>query len=357
MDITVLDKALDNLSQKDRELFVRLYRLAIYQGRTRIPESMKPWVIGQFGSLEAVTGQKIVRLTNTVTSEETIFNPLRIKRPHDARDEECFSLDSLDRGLDIFDNPEESTSADVFGRIKGKYCITASNIAKCDEWHGVVIFKEHHPLHFNEAEVADYIDAAWRWAEAAHRESPANKYFFCSWNCLWRSAASLIHGHNQMMLTRGRHFARIEHLRRAALTYRHRARRSYFDDLYRIHRALGLGFDKAGIRVLAYLTPLKNNGVILMADSLNAPFKRMVYETLACYRDRLGVESFNLALTTPPLGPTRESWEDFPVTAWLVDRGSLANRSSDIGALELFASTSVTSDPFTLMEKLRASKE
>ena len=38
--------------------------------------------------------------------------------------------------------------------------------------------------------------------------------------------------------------------------------------------------------------------------------------------------------------------------AWLVDRGNLNYRSSDIGSLELFAASSVSSDPFKMAEKL-----
>jgi hypothetical protein len=352
MEITSIDKAIDNLPRDVRCLFERLYTSDVYTGCMRIPEEMKPWVVNQFGSLEAVTEQKVTRLTNKVTGEETIFNPLRLKRPHDVKDDDCLSLDRVDMGVDSFDTPEGSTSEDIFGRIQGKHCITASNIAKCDEWHGIVVFKEHHPLRFNEEQVSDYLDTAWRWARAAHRESPDNKYFFYSWNCLWRSAASLIHGHNQMMLTRRRHFARIESLRKSALAYRRRFRGNYFDDLFTAHRSLGLAFDKQGVRALAYLTPVKSNEIVLIAEDFNNDFKKCVYESLAFYRDALGVQSFNLALTMPPLGPTRESWEGFPVIAWLVDRGELSNRSSDIGALELFASTAVTSDPFVLSEKL-----
>jgi hypothetical protein len=254
--------------------------------------------------------------------------------------------------VDSFDSPETSTCEDIFGRIHGKHCITASNIAKCDGWHGIVVFREHHPLRFSEEQVTDYLETAWSWAQAAHQASPANKYFFFSWNCLWRSAASLIHGHSQVMLTRSRHFARIESLRKATLTYQRRYGTNYFGDLIEAHRALGLAFDKQGVAVLAYLTPVKSNEIVLIAKELNSSFKRQVYRSLAFYRDVLGVESFNVALTVPPLAPTRESWQGFPAIAWMVDRGELANRSSDIGALELFASTAVVSDPFVMSPKL-----
>ena len=353
MNIITIDEAINALPTADRQLFRRLYTPAVYTSRMIVPESMEAWTASQFGSLEAVTSQRVARLTNRVTGEETIFNPLRLKRPHDAQEAGSSSLDSLDKCADNFDRPRINTPEDIFGRIQGKYCLTASNVAKCDGWHGVIIFKEHHPLRFGEAEVSDYLDVAWDWAGSAHRESPASKYFFFSWNCLWRSAASLTHGHAQMMLTRRQHFARIEHLRKCALAYRRRHQRNYFEDLCLVHQALGLTENHGGTRMLAYLTPIKHNGIVILAKAIDTPFKKAVYRALSFYRDRLNVASFNLAVATPPLSLTRESWQDFPVIAWLVDRGNPDKRSCDIGALELFASTAVTSDPFVLAAQMR----
>ena len=249
-------------------------------------------------------------------------------------------------------SPTRWTPEDTFGRIEGQHCITASNVAKCDELHGLVIFKNSHPLKWRREEVADYIETAWRWAQKAHSLHPLNRYFFFCWNCLWCSGASINHGHAQITLSRGKAYSRIESLRKAAQSYRRRYKANYFDDLFKVHRSLGLAFDRDGVRVLAYLTPVKNSEIILMADRLDAPFKENVYDVLALYRDQLGVTSFNLSIATPPLDKTRETWQGFPVTAWLVDRGSLNYRSSDIGSLELFATNSVASDPFKLAQKL-----
>jgi len=353
-EISTLDKRLDTLSPADRVLFERLYVLNAQNSQMYVPDSMRGWVVKQFGSLEAVANQLVVRLTNRITGDETIYNSLRGLRPSDTREKTDVSLDSLDMGADSFANPRENTPEDTFGRIEGRYCTTASNIARCDELHGLVIFKNPHPLRWGCEEVVDYIDTAWRWAQKAHSGHPLNRYFFFCWNCLWRSGASINHGHAQMMLSRGRAYSRIEALRKAAQAYCRRYETNYFNDLFNVHRALGLAFDRDGVRVIACLTPVKNNEVILMADRLDTAFKTSVYDVLALYRDRLGVTSFNLAIATPPLDRTRESWQSFPVTAWLVDRGSLNYRSSDIGSLELFAASSVSSDPFNLAEKLNS---
>ena len=353
-DISTLDRRLDTLSPADRALFERLYSVYAQNGAMLIPENMRGWVAAQFGSIEAVTSQRVVRLTNNITGEETLFNGLRALRPSDTREKTTVGLDSLDMGADSFADPLANTPEDTFGRIRGRHCITASNIAKCDELHGLVIFNNSHPLRWGREEVADYIETAWRWAQKVHSLHPLNRYFFYCWNCLWRSGASINHGHAQMMLSRGRAYFRIEALRKAAQSYHRKYGANYFDDLFNVHRSLGLAFDRNGVRGLACLTPVKNNEIILMDDELDARFKKSVYDVLALYRDSLGVTSFNLAIATPPLDRTRESWQGFPVTAWLVDRGSLNYRSSDIGSLELFAANSVSSDPFKLAEKLNS---
>src|SRR5256885_3087277 len=65
---------------------------------------------------------------------------------------------------------------------------TASNVAKYDGFHGVLVFKEHDPLApLDAAAVRDHLTTARRWAERALEVDPAARYYFLLWNCLWRS--------------------------------------------------------------------------------------------------------------------------------------------------------------------------
>lgn len=352
-NITHLEELVASLPAEDGALFRRIYAVSTLTGELRIPRDMEPWVRQRFGSVEAVTKQKIVRVTNLVTQEEALFNRLRHHRPTEFQEKRSLAS-QLTKGdkEDLFANPRESTPEDLFGRISGRHSVTASNIAKYDGWHGVVIYNNFHPLKFSREQVVDYIDASWEWAQRAHAREPQARYFFLIWNCLWRAGASIYHGHAQVMLARGRHYAKIERLRRAALDYRQRYDSDYFGDLFRTHYALGCALDKGGVRVLAHLSPFKDNEVIILADELNLAFKERLYEVLACYRDRLGIASFNLGLVTQPLAETEESWEGFPVVAWLVDRGSLESQASDIGGMEIYAASVISSDPFDLARGL-----
>jgi hypothetical protein len=320
----------------------------------RIPKSMQTWVKEQFGSVTSISRQNIVKVTNILTYEEALFNRLRSSRPIDFR--ESNSMDGRYIKTvqdDVFCSPKDTTPEDTFGRVTGKHCMTASNIAKYDGLHGVVIFREYNPLVFTREQIIDYLDTAWRWAEMAHNEKTEAKYFFFCWNCLWRGGASVYHGHAQVMLTTGQHYAKIEKMRQIAEMYRNDYHTNYFNDLFQVHYSLGCALGKKGVKVIAYLTPFRDNEVMLVADGINLSLKERIYEVLACMRDKLGVTSFNLGLVTPPLAETEEDWTDFPVLVWVVDRGDSTSQASDIGSIEIFASSVISSDPFQLIQQLR----
>jgi len=353
ISIAELPRLVEALPAPERALFHRLFHLSSTVGRLSPPPSMHAWIKGHFGAVERVLVQRIVKVTNLVTMEGALFNELRASRPMEAKDDADLKATIMQNVGDPFCRPLEGTPEDVFGRIRGRHSITASNIAKYDGFHGLVIFDRHDPLDFNAEEVADYIDTSLAWAREAHRTDPQARYFFFMWNCLWRAGASILHGHAQLTLTREMHYPKVEALRRAALSYRQKWGSGYFDDLFAVHKALGLAFEKDGVRVLAYLTPIKEKETLMMAEGVEASFKLAVYRALNCFVHRLGVRSFNLAFYLPPIASTEEDWSEFPVLARLVDRGDLNNRTADFGAMELYAASVVSSDPFRVVEALR----
>jgi hypothetical protein len=354
--IADLEEIVDSLTAGEKDLFRRIYRVTTTDGNLRVPLSMKPWVRHHFGSVDVVTNQRVVKVDNVVTGEGALFNPLRAMRPMVAAKENAVEASPQElSSQDLFAHPEDDTPADSFGRVAGKHCVTASNIAKYDGWHGVVIFNEVHPLRFSREQIIDYLDVGWEWAKRAHAEDPKARYFFMIWNCRWRAGASIFHGHAQVMLTSGRHYARVEQLRRAALGYRKRYGTSYFGDLFWAHQCVGCALEKEGVRILTHLSPIKDNETILLAEEFGLSLKERVYEVLAWFRDSIGVACFNLSLVTPPLARTEESWAGFPVMVRLVDRGDPGNTASDVGGMELYAASVIASDPLGLARRLRES--
>jgi len=347
-DIADLDKIVDGLKAEEKEVFLRLFRVSAAVGQIRPPETMHGWIKAQFGSVEQTLNQKIIRVTNLITFEESLFNKLRADRPMAPKE-----YSEVVVGQDPFDEPEKNTPGDVFGRVTGKYCISAGNVAKYDGLHGVIVFNEANPLKFTADQVADYIDTGLKWAYRAHQVDSEAKYYFFMWNCLWKAGASLVHGHAQVALTRHMHYAKIERRRRAAISYRDRYGSDYFGDLYLAHRYVGCGIEHDGVRVLAHLTPVKEKEVVLMAPQTSDALNKAVYIALSCLRDDLGVSSFNVVVQMPPIAEAEEDWSGFPVMVRIVDRGDPDSKVSDVGAMELYAASVIASDPFSVAAALK----
>ena len=270
--IETIQARIANLPQQRRELFAQLFDVDVAIGHALPPPEMEPWVIQQFGALEPVREQTIVKIVNRLTLESALFNPLRARRPTkpgggDQALEEWIARELAEH--DIFRDPERDTTADVFGRIRGQHCVTASNVAKYAGWHGLVIFDEPHPLRFGPAQLRDYLEVALRWLAAAHAREPQAIYPIITWNCLPKSGATIMHGHMQIALTRGMHYTHIERWRRAAEEYRARTGASYFDDLFGLHADLELAIPcGAETRAFAHLTPARNREIVFLAEQI-----------------------------------------------------------------------------------------
>ena len=353
--ITDLEERIAALPPEARAAAERIFAVSSTVGRLEPPAQMQDWIIKQFGSVDAVMTQKIVRVTNLVMLEGALFNDLRARRPLEVKGADEVR-ETIERSRnDPFCHPETGTPADTFGRIRGKHGMTASNVAKYDGYHGVLVFDEHDPLVAMDAEIIrDHLLTARRWALAANEEDPSAKYYFLIWNCLWRAGGSIVHGHMQMTTTRGMHYPRVEMLRRRSVEYDEQYGRDYFDDLWLVHDALGLGHEHDGARVFAALAPIKESEVIVLGrpGEDESSLAAGIAGVISAYRKQ-GVVSYNMALMLPPLSADGNDWRRFPAHARLVDRGDPANRTSDFGGMELYAASVVAADPFRLAELLR----
>jgi len=372
--ITQLDEIVATLSPEDRTRFDRLYDFNRSTARVLPPETMEDWITGQFKYLseepqgtpewraqvlDRVRHQPIVHVLNRVTCQATLFNAVRALKPVEAKDATEIEEEIEKTRGGPFCRPLQLTPENTFGRIGGAK--TCANVAAYDGWHGMVIFEEHSPLAFRDdayrpEQVANMLTVAREWAATVHAEDTEARFFFLMWNCMWKAAASIIHGHAQMVVGRKFHYGKVERLRRDAAAYRAEHGADYFADFVAVHEALGLADRRQGeaVTTLAHLTPIKERELVIVADDGldSAGLPQAVWRALKVYA-RLDVKAFNMAVYMPPLGDPAPEWANFPVQAYLVDRGDPATKSADIGGMELYTSSVVSSDPFRLAEALR----
>jgi len=346
-------KKIDSLSKADKEIFDSIYTVFESTGELKPPIEMQSYIESTFGSLKDVEKQDFLRIVDKVTYEGAIFNELRTMRPLTGDKNFTEVIEQIELAKNgPFTHPLTATPADTFGRIKGEYCITASNIAKYDGLHGLVIFNDHNPLLFSRKRVRDYFDVASKWFEKAHHENQNAIYPFFTWNCLWRAGASIIHGHAQVALASDQAYAKIEMLRNLSHKYQETYRRNYFDSVYNIHKKIGLAFERKDVKIISRITPIKEMEVMIINHGLDDHLADVVSDTLNAMKENLGVASFNLSIILPPMTNTTEVWSHMPIIVRIVDRGNLSAKTADIGAMELYAQSVIGTNPYLVYEKL-----
>ena len=362
--ITDLPDLVAGLQPVARQRAEGLLDITTAQGRTDPPPELTSWVERHFGSVDAVRTQQVVRVMDRWRLEGTHFAPLRSRRPLSGESHAAFaSLVESTRG-DEFCHPETGTPADPWGRVRGRRNITAANAAMYEGRHGVVIFDHHDPLAFDHALVIDMLEVGREWAERGRVEDAEACAYLLIWNCGPRAGGSIVHGHAQVLLGHEPHYAGIERLRRASLSYQAATKGTLLPDLVAVHRDLGLVVEEAdGVTVFASLTPVKERELWVVGrvgmDEREPAFADAVARTAIAYRDTIGVRALNLVLQRPPIDPelaARDGWELLPPVVRLVDRGDPDSRNSDIGAMELYAASVVGSDPFALAAELRGAR-
>jgi hypothetical protein len=347
------------LPAQKRERLERIFRVDEARGELCVPEPMRLWVEKNFGSVEAAQQQRIVRVTNVWTWEGALFNPLRGKRPQQMRDDAGTGAMPDD---DVFADPERTTSEDVFGRVRGEHCVTASNISRWEGQCAVCIFDEPDPLKLTQAQARDYFRASLKWAQLAHEHDPLARYFIWMWNGGLKGGASVPHAHAQMALGRGMHYAGVENLRRIAQAYRGRHHSDYFEDLLAIHEDMGLDVTMGRLRGFFYLAALRSKDMMLYGDGFNDDLADGLHAGLRGLIDRTGTTAFIAGVLPPPLFPSPmdgggiegggEDWSHFPTILRLTDRGPAQMISSDVGAIDLYAHRVITLDPYAVRAQL-----
>lgn len=379
LSIAFLPELIAALPSELQTIAERLFFIERVKGHTVPPPLMQEWIRHYFGDIALVCDQTIVKIVNRFTLEAATYNPLRGQRPQEAGENCQISPDEALEAMlaanagsqDTFHDPLNGTTADLFGRIRGKHCLSASNVAKYDGWHGLVIFDEFHPLRFNLDQFQDYFAVALRWLIAAQKTDSKACYPLITWNCLWKGGASIVHGHLQMTLSQGMAAGQVERWRRATIDYHAQYQSSLFADLAQLKQALRLTFHEShAVWGYASLIPVKDREVVLMPKAILQPeiwaetnekeicgmlepLWAATYTALRELIDGQGMRSFNLAVYLPPCRPTTESWAEMPICVRIVDRGNPLTRLVNIGAMELFANNIANTDPFALAQALR----
>jgi hypothetical protein len=362
---------LRTLPQDDplKKRFSRLFETRSKQGSLVIPPAFEGKARELFASypggtahLGFITNQTVVTTYNRYTEEYSMFNEVRRYRPGYQEklspENEHIIQQAIKEGegADKCDFCSmERTAIDVFGRIESKHCYTASNVAKYEQWHGLIISKVHSPLIFDKDMLQDYMETAHEWYRRVNRLDPEAQFPHLMWDAGKRAAASQIHQHLQMIITQDRYLTRTEHTRAASVRFEQDYDLNYWEELIAVHEALGLAVRAGQTIVLSYITPIKEREMIIVTENSHHPsFGRAIAAALHALTDDVGCRAFSLAISFAPLdNKGNTAFGPFPAMARVVDRGSPMDTRSDVGAMEFYGANNVGADPYHIMPFLR----
>lgn len=366
MNTTILDLP-ELLNKIDQDIF----KADLLPGRLKVPPPLAPKVARWYGrptdtgsdtAILRASEQRVVRTINAYTSEGAQFNERRAERPVPIPDTALLAsfIEAAKKDCDFCD-PLNMTCEDLWGRINGKYCVTAANAAKYDASHGMVIFNAHHPHSFGRDEIRDYVETAVAWLHRTNAEDRSLKYPFIMWNCLGSAGASLVHGHLHMLVNPCGFYARHAVLVSATDAYRTKPDREYWRDWTSVHTQVGLGVDLGDTAIVAAITPSKEKEVVILdhgsrGTEISEAATNALADVLRTFIDRLGVLSFNVGIYLPPI----DAYDyRLPLIIRCVDRGDPSplppgkSKTADVGGMEFYGSPVVAFDPFKVIDAVK----
>jgi energy-converting hydrogenase Eha subunit F len=269
--------------------------------------------------------QKLIFIHDKILGKSAIFNLSRKKRPQPAQEIQI-------QEKDPFCHYQTETPIDEIGRLENEFAVTASNLSKMADYHSLVIFKKHN---FSELQKEDFLSAinlAKDWFEKIKNFDNEIKTKIFIWNHHFRSGASILHPHFQILAYKSFPLKVIE-LKEKLENYQKNFHSHYFEDYFNLIQKVNLAKEKDSLKIWVSLTPEKEDGINFYGDFFKgAKFLWEILQKLF----QAGTRSFNLFYIL-----------DLNY-GFFVNRGEINKLNSDFGALEIFGIKIISSDPAEL---------
>ncbi|XP_006820499.1 uncharacterized protein LOC102808724 [Saccoglossus kowalevskii] len=342
--------------------FVDIYNITWSSGKVVISNTFKPkvlkWLNNNRSLYAEVLDQHIISIFNKYTHENTIFNPVRAKRPGVSGDKDVKRyvddlINSSKQDCD-FCAYKTKTAEDSMGRIESKHSVTAANTFKFDAHHELILIKQHNCITFTEEQFLDAMNTAKKWFNKVYEKDKSCKYPQVSWDNLPKASASQIHPHAQATLRPARYHGLMEHLKLSAMAYREHTGSNFFTDLIQIHTVLGLTTTYGNATALAYLTPKKDHEIFIISQHADEAFFRLLYYTIKAFMDDLQLYAWSFFMILPEMGSFGTK-QLMPAIVRIISRGPANVARNDISSLELFGASNVNIDPFSIIAHIEES--
>ncbi|CAL8144873.1 unnamed protein product [Orchesella dallaii] len=333
-------------------IFDSMFRIEAISAPIVLPKpfqkEVKGWLDNDEKLFQQVNEQVVFKIVSRGTFEETVFNPLRAKRPVSKP-----SMDPLEYIKNLTESSapncdfckyKDHTAADTFGRIDNDYSASCSNTFKLAKFHGLFFPKEHHPLNLSLVQLQSlFLYTSKQWFQKAFETDSSQKYPSLMWDALPHAGASQVHPHIHGVLDAYQYVGGFESWHQVSIQYFKKYQRSFWSDFVQLHVALGLSISHGEAIALVPIVARKDHEFMILSTNLNEDVVSLIYNVMQAYLHKLGVYCFSSGAVYPKVGGG-EGDTGMPVIFRIGSRGTCTSVGSDVSSLELYTINNINSD-------------
>ncbi|MCL4139614.1 UNVERIFIED_CONTAM: hypothetical protein GTU68_026565, partial [Idotea baltica] len=230
----------------------------------------------------------LVHVFNRLTYEQSVYNPVRSKRPSQSASGNVRSFvdkvnHETEKNCDLCSYARQ-TAVDELGRHETAYTVRMSNSFKIERWHGMVITKNsHHPTNLSSGEVLMLFEDAILWASQIQDMEPAYKFPHLAWDTMYKSGASQIHPHVHVTVSPDHFYGLIERFRHVSRDYFQKTRQSYFSSLIQVYSSIGLAVRYGSAVALPTIAGVGDMEVMLLSEEPSRDLYLLLYFVIKAY--------------------------------------------------------------------------
>ena len=191
------------------------------------------------------------------------------------------------------------------------------------------------------------------WFENIHNLHPDRTHPILIWDILPKAGASQVHPHIHTMLGRGYYPGKWGIMDKAKERYATETGGDYLQDMVDLHISLGLGMRFKSAAVIVTINPVKDREIWVIGTDNMTDWTRLYYLAYRTYIE-LEIYCFSMAMALPSSFISKKMHHGGELlVAKIGARGDCSSTFNDVSSLELYSTSSISSDYYETMTAFR----
>ncbi|XP_068081499.1 uncharacterized protein [Anabrus simplex] len=326
------------------EKFMVMYSVEVQEAsikfNRKLEQKVKSWLGNDEKLYKEAQAQMIFSLQDHYNHRFTVYNAVRGKRPATGshKPNKMFVSEPAndEKSKCDFCHPLTMTAEDNFGRIYGKYSVSAANIFKLNKWHALFITKQHSLFNITEVEFIDLFNTAIKWFKTVNAMDHIARYPVLFWDMFPHAGASQMHVHVHGILGTNGYPGQFGDLFSMTKNFRSKEHSYYWTSVIKMHEALGLVLRFNKVVALAPLVPHRSHELWLISNEPCKELFQLLYYTVKMYQSGLSQFCFSMGGALPVPNQEFDPEKSLPSVIQIGTRGDCSSSVNDISSVELY---------------------